>query len=71
MSIRVTRVTPEKNMARWYEIDVQPTLFGEFTIERHWGRIGSSGQSKTWRIGAKSSAKQLIDFIYEIARTSD
>ncbi len=29
MSIRMTRVDPEKNMARWYEIDVQPTLFGD------------------------------------------
>jgi len=44
----MTRIDPERNMARWYEIDVQPTLFGEYTVERHWGRIGTAGQSKTF-----------------------
>jgi predicted DNA-binding WGR domain protein len=44
----MTRADPKKNMARWYEIDVEPTLFGECTFERHWGRIGSAGQSKTF-----------------------
>jgi predicted DNA-binding WGR domain protein len=32
MAVRTTRVDPAKNMARWYEIDVQPRLFGEFTV---------------------------------------
>ncbi len=36
-SVRMTRIDPEKKMAKWYEIDVQPTLFGEYTVERHWG----------------------------------
>ncbi len=30
MALRLTRINPTKNMARWYEIDVQPTLFGEY-----------------------------------------
>ena len=55
----MTRVDPEKNMARWYEIDVQPTLFGEFTVERHWGRIGSVGQSKTFWFRDESAADLL------------
>lgn len=45
MATRMTRIDPQQNMARWYEIDVQPTLFGEHTVERHWGRIGAAGQS--------------------------
>lgn len=36
MATRLSRVDPRKNMARWYEIEVQPTLFGEYTVERHW-----------------------------------
>lgn len=59
MAIRPTRVDPSKNMARWYEIDVQPTLFGEYTVERHWGRIGATGQSKTFWFDDESTAVQM------------
>ncbi len=59
MSVRMTRIDREKNMARWYEIDVQPTLFGEYTVERHWGRIGYSGQSKTFWLNDEPTADQM------------
>lgn len=60
MSIRITRVDPEKNMARWYEIDIQPTLFGEFIVERHWGRIGATGQSKTFWFDNEDAADLMV-----------
>ena len=44
-SIHLTRVEPDQNMARFYEMSVQPTLFGEATVFRNWGRIGTRGQS--------------------------
>lgn len=59
MATRMTRVDPEKNMARWYEIDVQPTLFGEFTVERYWGRIGAVGQSKTFWFSDETAADEM------------
>ena len=59
MAIRMTRVDPAKNMARWYEIDVQQTLFGEYTVERHWGRIGATGQSKTFWFDDEATADQM------------
>ncbi|WP_299504727.1 WGR domain-containing protein [Cypionkella sp.] len=31
-------------MARFYEMSVQPTFFGEATVFRNWGRIGTRGQ---------------------------
>lgn len=37
------RVDPDCNMARFYKIDVQPTLFGSWALIREWGRIGHSG----------------------------
>lgn len=40
----LTRVDPARNMARFYRLDIQPTLFGEWALVREWGRIGSSGQ---------------------------
>jgi predicted DNA-binding WGR domain protein len=55
------RIDPEKNMARFYEIDVQPTLFGEFTVERHWGRIGAAGQSKTVWFDDEAAADLMVN----------
>ena len=54
-------VDPEKNMARFYEIDVQPTLFGEFTVERNWGRIGAAGQSKTFWFDDEATADLMTN----------
>lgn len=42
-AIVLTRVDAEKNMARFYKLDVQPTLFGEWSLVREWGRIGRGG----------------------------
>ncbi len=64
MSIRMTRVDPERNMARWYEIDLQPTLFGEFTVARHWGRIGTAGQSKTFWFDDETTADQAAKSVF-------
>ena len=43
--IHLTHVDPEQNMARFYEMSVQPALFGEATVFRNWGRIGTRGQA--------------------------
>jgi predicted DNA-binding WGR domain protein len=32
-------------MRRFYELALQPTLFGDVSLVRTWGRIGASGQS--------------------------
>ena len=33
-------------MAWFYELSVQPGLFGDICVTRHWGRIGTQGQAK-------------------------
>ena len=43
--IHLTHVDPDQNMARFYEMSVKLTLFGEATVFRNWGRIGTRGQS--------------------------
>jgi predicted DNA-binding WGR domain protein len=40
----VERIAPERNMERFYALAVQPTLFGEVSLVRAWGRIGTRGQ---------------------------
>jgi len=42
-AINLVRIDDDKNMARFYKLDVQPTLFGEWSLIREWGRIGSAG----------------------------
>ena len=40
------RVDPTRNMARYYTLSLQPTLFGEVSLVRQWGRIGTRGRQK-------------------------
>lgn len=39
------RIDPEANMARFYSVDLAPTLFGEVAVVRCWGRIGTYGRT--------------------------
>ena len=39
----LTRTDPARNIDRFYIVDVTPTLFGEWTLVREWGRRGSPG----------------------------
>jgi predicted DNA-binding WGR domain protein len=43
--IHLRRIDATRNMRRFYELALQPTLFGDVALVRNWGRIGSSGQS--------------------------
>ncbi|MDE1991481.1 MAG: WGR domain-containing protein [Rhizobiaceae bacterium] len=45
-TLYLQRVDPERNMARFYVLALQPTLFGEVSLIRNWGRIGTGGQTK-------------------------
>jgi predicted DNA-binding WGR domain protein len=38
--VRMVSIDPAENRARFYEIQVCPNLFGEWSIVRQWGRIG-------------------------------
>lgn len=38
------RIDPDRNMARFYRVEILPDLFGLVTVERAWGRIGRRGQ---------------------------
>jgi predicted DNA-binding WGR domain protein len=35
-----------RNMARFYGLTIEPTLFGDACLVRRWGRIGTRGQMK-------------------------
>lgn len=44
-AITLHRSDPARNMWRYYRLDMQPDLFGQWCVIREWGRIGSGGQT--------------------------
>ncbi|MDP9839854.1 putative DNA-binding WGR domain protein [Neorhizobium huautlense] len=42
--IYIERSDRQKNMARFYALAIESTLFGEICLRRRWGRIGTHGQ---------------------------
>lgn len=46
-AVTLSRIDEEKNMARFYKLDVQPNLFGQWSLVREWGRIGRGGTVRT------------------------
>jgi predicted DNA-binding WGR domain protein len=50
------RIDPSCNMARFYGLSVEPTLFGEWVLMRCWGRIGTAGQGKLQTFASQSDA---------------
>jgi len=54
-AIMLQRIDPNRNLSRFYKLDVQPTLFGECSLIREWGRIGRAG---TVRVETYSSRGQ-------------
>ena len=54
--IYLTRTDPARNMARFYTMALQPTLFGEWALLREWGRIGSAGRLVSSRFASEEEA---------------
>ena len=54
--IHLTRTDPARNMARFYAMTLQPTLFGDWELLREWGRIGSAGRLVSGRFASEQEA---------------
>jgi predicted DNA-binding WGR domain protein len=42
--VTLHRIDPARNMSRFYQIDLQPDLFGGVLLMKEWGRIGARGR---------------------------
>jgi len=56
----IERTDATKNMARFYTMSIEPTLFGQACLTRSWGRIGASGQSLTHHFDREQDAVLLF-----------
>lgn len=55
------RIDADRNMARFYVLALQPTLFGEVTLHRNWGRIGARGQEMMETFGGEAAAGLALE----------
>ncbi|TKV80090.1 WGR domain-containing protein [Bradyrhizobium elkanii] len=55
-AIMLTRNHASKNMYCFYSLDVQPDLFGGFSLIREWGRIGRAGQVRMENFPTRGAA---------------
>ncbi|MEO8242351.1 MAG: WGR domain-containing protein [bacterium] len=66
--VHLTRVDASQNMARFYGISLQPTLFGEVAVLRQWGRIGTTGQCLAETFADLPTAAMAQDRLQRIKR---
>jgi predicted DNA-binding WGR domain protein len=55
------RIDESKRMHRFYCMDVQPDLFGQWCLMREWGRIGSSGRTSSLPFATPQEAWAALD----------
>ena len=68
MQIRMTRIDPDRNMKRFYAIDLQRELFGQWECVRSWGRIGSRGRCVKSMFRTQQEAAEEADKWYRTKR---
>jgi predicted DNA-binding WGR domain protein len=49
------------NMARYYVLSIEPSLFGDSTLIREWGRIGKPGQRRIELHESQSRAVEALE----------
>ena len=65
------RIDHAKNMHRYYRLDVQPNLFGEWSLVREWGRIGQAGRYRAIHIQQQNRPRSGCSFSKRRSRAGD
>jgi predicted DNA-binding WGR domain protein len=60
-AITLRRRDPARNLHRYYRLDVQLDLFGDWCFLREWGRIGSAGQTRTVLYPTPEAAQAALE----------
>lgn len=59
-SILLHRIDESRNMKRFYVMATMPTLFGETSLLRNWGRIGKRGQMRIETFASAADAGEAL-----------
>ncbi len=60
-AITLHRIDAARNMRRFYLLDVQPDLFGQWCFIREWGRTGSAGQTRNVPYPTAAEAQAALE----------
>jgi predicted DNA-binding WGR domain protein len=58
--LHLRRIDAAHNMRRFYALSTQPTLFGEMSLIRNWGRIGTSGKTIVQTFDGRAEAIEAL-----------
>jgi predicted DNA-binding WGR domain protein len=58
--LHLRRIDAERNMRRFYALSTQPTLFGEMSLIRSWGRIGTNGKTMVQTFDGSAEALEAF-----------
>ncbi|MDH6263777.1 WGR domain-containing protein [Bradyrhizobium sp. BR13661] len=58
--LHLRRIDAARNMRRYYSLSTQPTLFGETSLIRNWGRIGTNGQTMVQTFDGSAEAVEAF-----------
>jgi len=58
--VYIERTDASKRMARFYAMTIEPTLFGDVSLTRRWGRIGSRGHMMAHSFEREADAVDLF-----------
>ena len=61
MPIVLHKHVPERNLHRFYTLQVTPNLFGAWSLTRSWGRLGTPGQQRASWHDTREFAEQACD----------
>ena len=61
MAILLTRIAAERNMQRFYLLDLPSTLFGDWDVVREWGRLRQAGQVRHDYYHSEPAATGALD----------
>lgn len=63
MEIHLEKHDPDRNVARYYRMSVHPNLFGEWTLQREWGRIGQGGRIRLDLFRSEAEAERALSVL--------
>lgn len=64
--LHLQRIDSAKNMRRYYRMAIQSDLFGNASLVREWGRIGTCGQML---IETHADEGQAVNALMKLARS--
>lgn len=66
--IILRRVDPARNMARFYRLQMKPTLFSGVTLIHEWGRIGQAATCSHDQNDTAEAARLALDTLVAAKR---